>query len=78
LSGCFSINEKALKGTTMDRLIILALAIVIAGALSGASGGLYSVAGTGTGTSIIINRFTAKAWTCSILFCEPMAFRNSK
>jgi hypothetical protein len=60
----------------MDRLIILAIAIMIAGALSGASGGLYSVAGTGTGTSVIVNRFTAKAWTCNIIYCESMAFRD--
>jgi hypothetical protein len=66
------------EGATMDRLIILAMAIVMAGALSGASGGLYSVAGTGTGTSVVINRFTAKAWTCNVLFCEPLAFRNSQ
>ena len=57
---------------------VLAMAIVMAGALSGASGGLYSIAGTGTGTSVVINRFTAKAWTCNVLFCEPLAFRNSK
>ena len=66
------------EGATMDRLIILAMAIVMAGALSGVSGGLYSIAGTGTGTSVVINRFTAKAWTCNVLFCEPLAFRNSK
>lgn len=60
----------------MDRLVILAVAIVVAGALSGAGGGIYSVAGTGTGTAMIVNRFTAKVWTCNISYCEPMAFRD--
>ena len=54
----------------MDRLIILAIAIVIAGALSG---GLYSISGTGNGMSMVINRFTGTVWNCTILDCHQLA-----
>jgi hypothetical protein len=53
----------------MDRLYILAIAIVIAGALSG---GVYSVAGTGTGGSIMFNRFTGSSWYCAAPECFPV------
>jgi hypothetical protein len=59
----------------MDRLLMLAIAIVIAGALSG---GVYSIAGSGTGNSVVINRFTGKVWTCNLIACDPLEFRISK
>jgi hypothetical protein len=49
----------------MDRLIILAIAIAIAGGLSG---GVYSVSG-GNGSSFVINRFTGAAWYCGAQNC---------
>lgn len=59
----------------MDRLAIIALAIVIAGLLSG---GVYSVSSSGLSTAIIINRFTGAAWSCSVV-CELIETRrNSK
>jgi hypothetical protein len=44
----------------MDRIYILAIAIVIAGALDG---GLYAVSG-GSGASHMVNRFAGKTWYC--------------
>ncbi|MGH2198718.1 hypothetical protein ACQ1Z2_14315 [Enterococcus faecalis] len=44
----------------MDRIYVLAAAIVLAGFLSG---GVYSVTGTGN-SGMIVNRFTGSAWSC--------------
>jgi hypothetical protein len=49
----------------MDRIYILAIAIVIAGALSG---GLYTAAG-GNGSGYVINRFTGSGWYCGAMQC---------
>ena len=57
----------------MDRLVILAVAIVIAGGLSG---GIYTTVGT-QGTSMIVNRFTGSAWNCIVDSCSPARFRIS-
>ncbi len=57
----------------MDRLLILAIVIVIAGALSG---GVYSVSGTGNGTALIVNRLSGNTWLCG-LSCSPIRFNNS-
>ncbi|MGY3075350.1 hypothetical protein ACVWZZ_001721 [Bradyrhizobium sp. LM6.10] len=58
----------------MDRLFVLAGAIVLAGFLSG---GVYSVTGGERGNSTIINRFTGSVWGCTILECTPTAFKIS-
>ncbi len=59
----------------MGRLTIIALALAIAGLLSG---GIYSVSSSGLSTAIVINRFTGAAWSCSVT-CEPIETRrNSK
>jgi len=50
----------------MDRLIILAVALVIAGFLNG--GGLYTVS-NGQATTHIINRFTGAGWYCAASNC---------
>jgi hypothetical protein len=57
----------------MDRLVILAVAIVIAGALSG---GLYTATGQGTGGAIVVNRFTGNGWYCAALLCFPLERRT--
>jgi hypothetical protein len=41
----------------MDRLIILAIAIVIAGFLYG---GIYAVSGSGSAFPVVVNRFTGQ------------------
>ncbi len=56
----------------MDRLYILAVALVLAGFLSG---GIYTVTGAGN-SGIIVNRFTGNAWDCFGL-CKPIPFRIS-
>ena len=56
----------------MDRLYILAIAIVIAGALSG---GFYSVSNSSTGPTII-NRFTDSMWDCTAAGCERVPYTN--
>ena len=45
----------------MDRLFVLGAAILLAGLLSG---GVYSVSGSGSGTAIVINKFTGAVWSC--------------
>jgi hypothetical protein len=57
----------------MDRLMILAVAIVIAGALSG---GVYSASGSYS-NAIVINRFTGTVWNCNLLSCIQIARGNS-
>jgi hypothetical protein len=61
---------KLRKGGAMDRLYILAIAIVIAGSLSG---GFYSVTGMGNG-SAVINRFTGSTWACDYSGCVRLRF----
>jgi hypothetical protein len=58
----------------MDRLFILAIAIMIAGALSG---GFYSVAGTPGGGAMIINRLTGSVWDCTAIGCDPIPYRKN-
>ena len=53
----------------MDRLFILAIAIVIAGALSG---GVYTSAGSGSGGVVITNKFTGSSTFCATTVCRPM------
>jgi hypothetical protein len=55
----------------MDRLYIIAIAVVIVGALSG---GVYSVAGMGNSGSIVINRFTGKTWACDLTGCMKLRY----
>jgi hypothetical protein len=58
----------------MDRMIILAIAVVIAGALSG---GIYAVSGAGAANAFVVNRLTGSVWICSSR-CEPVpTYRNS-
>jgi hypothetical protein len=57
----------------MDRLLVFAIAIVIAGALNG---GLYTATGQGTGGAIIVNRFTGNGWYCGALQCFPLKWNN--
>jgi hypothetical protein len=52
----------------MDRLYIIAIAVVIVGALSG---GVYSVAGMGNSGSIVINRFTG---ACDLTGCMKLRY----
>jgi hypothetical protein len=56
----------------MDRLYVLAIAIVIAGALSG---GVYSVSGA-NGSAHIVNRFTGSTWYCGATTCLRAAYRG--
>lgn len=56
----------------MDRLYILAIALVLAGAMSG---GVFSVS-HGNGNSTIINRFTGKGWFCNLRVCYPLETRD--
>ena len=56
----------------MDKLFILAAAILLAGFLSG---GIYTVAGT-QGSTTIVNRFTGKAWFCAAKTCYPIEYSN--
>ena len=56
----------------MDRLIILSICVVIAGALSG---GFYAV-GTNEVGSTIINRFTGRAWACDHIACYPLPYKK--
>lgn len=58
----------------MDRLFILAAALVVAGFLSG---GLYTVAGQGTGGALVVNRFTGNGWYCGAMNCFRMNWRDS-
>jgi hypothetical protein len=55
----------------MDRLLILAMAIVIAGALSG---GLYTT--SGSNGVYVVNRFTGSAWFCGLGTCIPFKYSN--
>jgi hypothetical protein len=55
----------------MDRLYILAIAIVIAGALSG---GVYSVTTMGNNGSAVINRFTGSTWACDNTGCIRLRY----
>jgi hypothetical protein len=57
----------------MDRIYILAVAIVIAGACSG---GLYSVAGIDNSSALIVNRFTGGGWYCGLGSCSPLRSDN--
>lgn len=50
----------------MDRLYILAAALVLAGFLSG---GIYTASGGGNGASIVVNRFTGAGWYCAAMNC---------
>jgi hypothetical protein len=68
------LSDKLRKGGAMDRLFILAAAILIAGVFSG---GLYSTASMGTYGSIVLNRFTGDAWQCGIGSCVKMAYKTS-
>ena len=58
----------------MDRLFIFAIAIVLAGFLSG---GVYSVADSGNTGAVIVNRFTGNGWYCGLLGCSPLTFKIS-
>lgn len=55
----------------MDRLYILAIAIVIAGALSG---GVYSVSARGNAGIAVINRFTGSTWGCDLSGCIQLRY----
>jgi|tagenome__1003787_1003787.scaffolds.fasta_scaffold20949336_5 hypothetical protein len=56
----------------MDRLIILAIALVIASVLNG---GIYTVSG-GQATTHIINRFTGSGWYCAASNCLRLMKRD--
>jgi hypothetical protein len=61
----------------MDRLFVLAAALIFAGALSGIlSGGLYHATGTGSGSFAVVNRFTGSAWDCNLGYCDPYRYKN--
>jgi hypothetical protein len=49
----------------MDRLYVLAIAILLSGILSG---GVYTIAAAGNGSTLVMNRFTG-----SVLFCSSMS-----
>jgi hypothetical protein len=55
----------------MGRLIILAVAIVIAGFLSG---GVYQIS-AGQSGSYVVNRYTGSVSYCNT-DCRPLSFRN--
>jgi hypothetical protein len=57
----------------MDRLIILAVAVAIAGVLSG---GIYAVSGAGAPNAFVVNRFTGSVWICSYN-CQQVPYKNS-
>jgi hypothetical protein len=57
----------------MDRLIILALAIVVAGFLNG---GVYAVSGGGSAFPIVMIRFTGQVWSCSVVACSTVKYAN--
>ena len=56
----------------MDRMFVLAAALIVAGLLSG---GIYSIAGTNNGSAMVVNRFTGHVSFCSMLHCADV--RNS-
>lgn len=64
--GCLSFQG----GTALDRLMILAIAIVIAGALSG---GLYTT--TGDNSAYVVNRFTGHVWFCGFE-CKALKYSD--
>jgi hypothetical protein len=58
----------------MDRVIVLAVALVMAGFVSG---GIYTASSNGaSGGVTIMNRFTGTAWSC-FNSCEPVQYKNS-
>lgn len=57
----------------MDRLVILAGALALAGLLSG---GLYTATGQGTGGAVIVNRFTGNGWYCGAMNCVRLNWRD--
>lgn len=63
------LSGKLRKGGGMDRLVILAGALVLAGFLSG---DLYTATGQGTGGAIVVNRFTGNGWYCGAMNCFPL------
>jgi hypothetical protein len=64
------LSGKLRKGGAMDRLFIIAIAIMIAGVLSG---GLYSVGGMSNGFSVI-NRITGSTWACDYTGCVKLHY----
>lgn len=56
----------------MDRIYILAAAILLAGFLSG---GIYTAAGNGaSGGTKVLNRFTGGLWDCDHNTCTPVRY----
>lgn len=61
----------------MDRLYILAIAFILAGALSGLlSGGLFQLSGAGGAGFAVVNRLTGSVWFCGIGSCTPYRYDN--
>jgi hypothetical protein len=57
------------------RVLVLSVAIIIAGFLSG---GVYQITGTGTvGGMAVLNRFTGSVWGCDPTYCSPVRYRTS-
>jgi hypothetical protein len=58
----------------MGRVIVLAVAIALAGFVSG---GIYTASSNGaSGGVTIMNRFTGTVWSC-FGSCEPVQYKNS-
>lgn len=58
----------------MDRLMILAIALLFAGFLSG---GIYTTSPQGNAGAVIVNRFTGNGWYCGATNCFRLNWRES-
>jgi len=54
--------------------LIIAAALVVAGF---ASGGRYTVSGSGQGGALIVDRYTGSAWSCVLSQCYPARFQSN-
>jgi len=57
----------------MDRLFVLAAALVVAGFLSG---GIYTASSNGQGFTMVVNRFNGNVVACSVAACGPVKNTN--